>query len=103
MRDGFIKVKGKRLLSPREPDEFKELISTIQAFVQNPDFAVTSKAECIKSACIDFTDPLLELVPEAYLDARTPSLDEIKDNAEELIRETTALAIKFPHLWNVEK
>jgi type I restriction enzyme M protein len=99
LHDGFIKIKGKRLLSQKEPNEFIELLPTIQAFVQNPAFQLTAIPEKIKASPIDFEDPLLELVPEAYLDAKIPTEDEIKEAAEQLVRENTTLAVKHPNLW----
>jgi type I restriction enzyme M protein len=103
MHDGFVKIKGKRLLSIKEPNDIIELLPTIQAFIHNPSFSVTSIPEKIKAAPIDFTDPLLELVPEAYLDAIPPSEKEIQDMAEQLVRETTSLAVKHPNLWQKGK
>jgi len=103
LHDGFIKVKGKRLISPREPNDISELMPTIQAFIQNPSFSVVNQPEKIKASPIDFNDPLLELVPEAYLDANTPTEIEIKEAAEQLVRETTTLTIKYPNLWQERK
>jgi type I restriction-modification system DNA methylase subunit len=103
LHDGFIKVKGKRLISAREPNDILELMSTIQAFIQNPSFSVINQPERIKVSPIDFSDPLLELVPEAYLDANIPTEPEIKKAAEFLVRETTTLTVKYPNLWQKRK
>lgn len=85
LHDGFIKIKGKRLLSPKEPNDFSDLLPTIQAFVHSPaTFKVTNKPEKIKASQIDYHDPLLELVPEAFLDAEMPTQSELKDAAEKI-------------------
>jgi len=103
MHDGFVKVKGKRLLAKppkHEPDDLKTISPLVQAFVRNPAFVVPNQPEFVKAAPIDFTDTLLELVPEAYLDARIPPLTDIEQSAEQLVRDTAALAIRFPELWS---
>ena len=103
MHDGFVKVKGRRLLakaSKNEPDDLKEVSPLIQAFVRNPAFVVPNQPEFVKAAPIDFDDTLLELVPEAYLDAEIPSITDIEQSAEQLVRDTAALAIRFPELWS---
>ena len=72
----------------------------LRAFINNPSFSVPSQPEFVKAAPIDFEDPLLELVPEAYLDSQEPTAEQIQQAAEYLVRETAALAIRFPDLWN---
>lgn len=99
IHDGFVKVKGKRLQSPMEPDNLPKLKPIAQAFVGNQSFPVVSEPQFVKAAAIDFDDPLLELVPEAYLDAEPPTADEVHRSADDLVRETAALAIRFPNLW----
>ena len=101
-RDGYIKIKGKRVLSPAEPNELDSVTSIARAFVHDTSLDVGSKPAFIKTAPVNFKDPLLELVPEAYLDAEEPSMEEIARNAERLVRETAALAIRFPDMWKVD-
>lgn len=105
IHDGFIKVKGKRVrpLAPRvERDDFEIVTPVIRAFIRDPMFAVNSKSFTLKVAAINFNDPLLELVPEAYIDADEPSVKDISENIERLVRETAALAIRFPNLWEIK-
>lgn len=47
-----------------------------------------------KSCPIDFNDNLLELVPEAYLDQRIPTKEEIMEGIDELVREAAAFIIR---------
>jgi hypothetical protein len=75
-------------MSPREANDVIEQLPTIQAFIQNPSFSVANQPEKIKTTVIDFTDPLLELVPEAYLDSRSYTVKEIADSVDHLIRST---------------
>ena len=79
--------------------DFESVTSITRAFVHDPSLAVQSQPAFIKAAPLNFSDPLLELVPEAYLDAEEPSMEDIARNAEQLVRETAALAIRFPDLW----
>ena len=98
-RDGYVKTKGKRVLSPSEPNDFDTVTQIARAFIRDPALDVGNRPAFVKAAPVDFDDPLLELVPEAYLDAKEPTMEEIAANAEHLVRETAALAIRFPDLW----
>jgi hypothetical protein len=48
-----------------------------------------------KTAPIDFDDPLLELLPEAYIDSKPITKAEIESAAEDLVRETASFLIRF--------
>ena len=100
--DGYIKIKGKRVLAPEEPNDFESVTSIARAFIHDTSLKIESKPAFMKTAPVNFDDPLLELVPEAYLDAEEPSMEDIAKNAEQLVRETAALAIRFPDLWKVD-
>ena len=100
--DGYIKIKGKRVLAPEEPNDFESVTSITRAFIHDTSLKVESKPAFMKAAPVNFNDPLLELVPEAYLDAEEPSMEDIARNADQLVRETAALAIRFPDLWKVD-
>lgn len=93
--DGFIKSKGKRLPSPKEPNEFEILLPNIKAFIQNRKFNIVDVPEFNKLSPIDYSDPLLELLPEAYLDSRPISLTELEEGIERLVRETAAMVIRY--------
>ena len=78
------------------------MTSIARAFVHDTSLVVQSQPAFIKAAPVNFDDPLLELVPEAYLDAEEPTMEDIARTAEQLVRETAALAIRFPDLWKVD-
>jgi len=86
--DGFMKLKGKRLLSAQEPNELSMLTPLVQAFVGNPSFPVAPVPELVKACAIDWGDPILELIPEAYLDSSPRSIDEISISIDHVIRGT---------------
>jgi hypothetical protein len=48
-----------------------------------------------KTAPIDFGDPLLELVPEAYLDSPVPSQADLQSAVDGMVRETAAFLMRF--------
>ena len=99
--DGHLKSKGKRLSSALVGNQLEDCIAILRAFINDPRMEVESVPQYMISARIDFGDSQLELVPEAYLE-QEPSIEEIIRNAELLVRETAALAIRFPDLWNVD-
>jgi hypothetical protein len=59
--------------------------------------------ELCKTAPINFSDPLLELLPEAYVDSRIPSNEMIFAEAEKLARETAAFLVRYAKEAGVDK
>jgi type I restriction enzyme M protein len=95
IHDGFIKTKGNRLPSKDEVNDLEILQPTLQAFIHNQSFPIQSIPEFCKATPIDFTDPLLELVPEAYLDSKPVRHEDISKGVEQLVRENAAFIIRF--------
>lgn len=95
IHDGFLKKKGKRLPDSNEINELYLMLPNLKAFIQNLSFKIQDVPQFCKLAPIDFSDPLLELVPEAYLDSKDISSKEIQEGVESLIRETAALIIRY--------
>lgn len=100
--DGFVKIKGKRLPRESEPNDIETLHPILQAFIHNQAFPVQPMPEFLKAAPIDFTDPLLELVPEAYLDNKPVTSEDIRKGMEQLVRENVAFIIRFGREENVK-
>ncbi len=99
MHDGLIKRKGKRL-APRpewgvEPDDLATLRPIIKASLADPGVFVKAVPEFIKMAPIDWQDPLLELLPEAYLDSKDVTEEEIQTRVDSMLREAAASLIRF--------
>jgi len=65
----------------------------IKAFINNPNIDVENIEEFQKTEPIDFDDHALELIPEAYLDEKEPSLDEIKESIDVYIRKMISFMI----------
>jgi predicted RNA methylase len=100
-RDGHVTVKSKRLpaaeLTPprQEPDDIPSLLLSLRSFVAYPEAVSVNTPMLCKTAQIDFDDPLLELLPEAYLDSSAPSQDELEQAVATMTRETAAFLIRF--------
>ena len=95
-RDGHLKVKSKRLAAsdmrpPRvEKDDIQEILPVLRGFLANPQTPQKSVPMLCKTARVDFDDPLIELVPEAYLDSVVPNADEINKRLDWQVRENIA-------------
>lgn len=92
--DGLLKSKGKRLPSNRTTNILNEKKELIGNFVINPKIQVENISELQKAIPIDFTDKLLELLPEVYLDETQPTEFELQNKIEYTIRDTIAFMIK---------
>jgi predicted RNA methylase len=99
--DGFIRLKQKRLLAaelepPRyELDQIPLVLPHLRNFVNHPRSMNVNVPLLCKTAPIDFSDPLLELLPEAYIDSEPPTKREIEKGVDELLRETASFLIRF--------
>ena len=66
----------------------------VKSFLLDPCFK-TENIEIFQKACpIDFDDPILELVPENYLDQSPPTDEEVKVGIERVIRGAVAFMVK---------
>jgi type I restriction enzyme M protein len=99
--DGHLVVKGRRLPAidfapPRsEPNQLDMLLPNLRAFVAAPGTLSVNEPEFCKTAPIDFSDPLIELVPEAYLEGRAPTTAELSEAVDDIARETVSYLVKF--------
>jgi type I restriction enzyme M protein len=99
--DGHLKVKSRRLAAtelkpPRsEKDDIKDVLPALRNFVAHPAGTTVNTPMLCKTAPIDFNDPLLELVPEAYLDSEVPSQADLQRAVDEMARETAAFLVRF--------
>lgn len=93
LNDGLLKSKGKRLPDPRADNDYYEIRDLVKAFLANPAHPIPS-IDRYQIACpIDLADPLLELVPENYLEESPPSPQEIGYGIEGVLRDTMAFLI----------
>ena len=92
--DGFIKKKGKRVRSTKTKDDLLSISESLKEFIADPSIKIKNVPEFQKASEVDFEDKQLELVPEAYLDEKTPSQEEIENNIDQLMRETASFLIR---------
>lgn len=92
--DGYLTKKGKRLKDFNMENHLEQIEDKLKLFILNPNTKIYSIPEFQKAIEVDFKDNLLELVPEAYLDQKIPTKDEIMEGIEELVREAAAYIIR---------
>ena len=101
VNDGYLKLKSKRLPGsemrpPREtPNDIPQILPKLQSFVNNPSTVNVNIPLICKTCPIAFSDPLLELLPEVYIDSKPISAKDIERAADDLARETASLLIRF--------
>lgn len=95
MHDGYFTKKGKRLFDEREKNELNAILNNLKLFFMDQNICLENIPEFQKACPIDWDDPTLELVPEAYLDVSPPSFSEAEDGMDDLVREAAAFAIKM--------
>ena len=99
--DGHLKIKSRRLPAselkpPRaEKDDIKEVLPSLANFISRPNSVKVNIPMLCKTAPVDFGDPLLELVPEAYLDSEIPSQADLQSAVDGMVRETAAFLVRF--------
>ena len=94
LNDGMLKSKGKRLPHPKATNDFPRFHDLLKAFLVNPKMKVKNIEMFQKTSPIDFADPLLELIPENYLDQRPPSSNAIRQGMAAVVRESVAYMIQ---------
>ncbi len=96
INDGLVKRKGKRVSNPRVPNDLNRIKNSLQSYIQNQQIPIENIREFQKATSIDLSDPEshLELVPEAYLDEKSPSISEIEEGLLKIVREGVAYLIK---------
>jgi type I restriction enzyme M protein len=95
LHDGRLKKKGKRLENPRAQDDYPKIVPILKRFIQDQRINVSSIPAFQKAEKIDFSDPDLELVAEAYLDEPILTPVALSDSIEQLIRDNIAFQIRF--------
>ena len=106
--DGHLKLKSKRLpaadlVPPRvASNDIPVVLPHLQNFIANPDNVSVNAPMLYRTAPIDFSDPLLELLPEVYLDGPTPGQEEIAEMVEQMARETAAFLVRFSREATIE-
>lgn len=99
--DGHLVVKSRRMAGidlrpPREaPDDTRRVLPLLRSFMANPTGAEVNQPKLCRTAPIDFSDPLLELLPEVYLESPIPTTREVEQEVDRLARDTAAFLVRF--------
>lgn len=93
-RDGHMKFKGKRMRSDRVFDDLAVITPDLLAAIDNRGHALSAIPGLMKKAPVDMTDPLLELLPQVYLDEPTPDPIDIRLDVEHAIKEYLSFLIR---------
>lgn len=89
--DGFVKSKGKRLPAPPSAsNDLQRIAPILRGFLADPTQPVQSVSEFVRAAPVDYSDPILELAPEAYLESRVPDTALLVARLDEQVRDTVA-------------
>lgn len=94
VNDGMLKSKGKRLPNASATNDYPAILDLVKAFIPNPKLPIPPRERFQKTCPIDFHDPMLELVPENYLDEGYPDDEAIRRGVEQVVRNTVAFLIQ---------
>lgn len=94
LHDGRVKSRNKRLPQDDEPNDFDRIEPLVKSFVKSPRMPVESVPKFQTAAPIDFSDSMLELVPEAYVEQEPPTADDILQESEQIVRESVSFLIQ---------
>ena len=103
LNDGRWKKKGKRLEHPKATDDYIQILPILKKFLVDQEIRIASIPAFQKVCQIDFNDKDLELVPEAYLDEKPLTEEEIDGSVEQLIRENISFMVKYETLLRKKK
>lgn len=94
MNDGFQKSKGRRLPAAASvPNDVEAIKPILRGFLMDSAAPVADVPEFVRCAPIDFADPILELVPEAYLQSKVPDMAALEDRLDAQVRENIAAIV----------
>lgn len=99
LHDGFRLKKGKRFRYSSEQDDLETIKPLLREFCETQEINVNSIPEFQKCTRIDLSseNKELELCPEAYLDEKPATDEEIEQSVEQMIRENIAFLMKYEH------
>lgn len=95
--DGYKMKKGKRIRNSNVPDMTLDFREELKAFIINPNLNFKNIPELKKICLLDKEDKNVELVPENYIDSKIPTLEELENGVDDMIREAISFRIKYYH------
>lgn len=98
--DWFKKKKWKRIEDKEWENKLLVVKEELKNFINNTNSKFNNIPEFKKICLLDKNDKNIELVPEAYIDSKLPTFEELQYWIDEMIRESVAFKIKyFNKLW----
>jgi hypothetical protein len=98
--DGLLVLKSKRLPGtemrpPRSvPNDIPSILPALHNFILSPGSVSVNEPMLCKTSPIDFDDPLLELLPEAYIDSKPYTAKAVHHAMDDLAREMACYLIR---------
>ena len=93
--DGFKMKKGKRIQDSNTKDLLSEIKEELTAFLANQYIKFKDIPEFKKITLLDKQDDNYELVPESYIDSKIPSIIEIQEGVDNLIKSCVCYIVKY--------
>ena len=97
VQDGFAKKKGVRKENSKVRNMLNEIKEELKNFIKNQNVKDISIPEFKRICLLDKEDKDIELVAEAYIESSIPTLKELENGLDEMIREAIAFKIKYSH------
>ena len=92
--DGLRKKKGERIKIKNSENKLQEIQEELKAFLVNQNLKFKDAPEFKKICKVDNEDANIELVPEAYIDSRIPTSQEVEKELDKSIKESLSYIIK---------
>ena len=94
VKDGYKMKKGKRISNKNVPNLLEDIKEELKTFLINQNLNFKNIPEFKKICLLDEQNKNFELVPEIYIDNKTPSTSEIESGVEELVKSCVSYIIK---------
>ena len=95
INDGFAKKRGVRKANSKVRNMLEEIKEEFKEFIKGKNQSIKNIPEFKKVCLLDKSDKAVELAPEGYIEDRIPSLEEIQNGVEEMVREAVSFKIKY--------
>jgi type I restriction enzyme M protein len=92
--DGFRVSKARRLPAPAgSPNQLRDINPILRNFLLDPAAPVANVPEFVKVSRVDRLDPLVELLPGAYLDSSAPTPAQLAERLDRQVRDDIASVV----------
>lgn len=99
IKDGFRKKKGKRVQDNKEINQLNEIHDELKAFLVNQNLKFENVPEFKKICLLNKDDGNYELIPEFYLDNKTPKQEEIENEIDQMVRSSFCYLVQNKKIY----